>query len=268
MITSHLSTFVAKRLEYVRSIDQKIWPQESLESMPFNHASRPTLRSALMTRQSKVNVLVEIKKASPSLGELSQVSALELCKNYVKAGAKAVSVLVDQPNFKGHPQDLLDCTTHFQQLPFLFKDFVATTYQIHLAKALGASSILLMSQLLEPHEMLDLFYLSKELGLEAFVECHDLGELERAIELDPPIIGINSRDFKDPKLPIDLDTAPRLLKSLPLSWPSHIALVAQSGLSHTNDLQQLLAACPQGLPHAVQVGSSLSQAGTLPDWLV
>ena len=267
MIRSHLSTFVHQRLECVANIDQKLWPDDQLPFMPFFRATRPSLRQALMAPNGKVNILVEVKKASPSCGELSQVSALELCKNYVNAGAQALSVLVDQPNFKGHPQDLLDGVTHYPQLPFLFKDFVATAYQVRLAKALGASAVLLMSQLLEWPEMQDLFALARELGLEAFVECHDLEELERALTLHPPIVGINSRDFKDPKLTIDLGTAPRLLKQLSSPWPATTALVAQSGLSSGADLEQLLAACPKGLPHAVQIGSSLSLAGTLPAWL-
>ena len=267
MIISHLSTFVHKRLDCVRNIDQKLWPDDRLELMPFFSATRPSLRQALMAPCAKVNILVEVKKASPSLGELSQVSALELCKNYVDAGALALSVLVDQPNFKGHPQDLLDGVTHYPQLPFLFKDFVASAYQVRLAKALGASAVLLMSQLLEWPEMQDLFALAGELGLEAFVECHDIDELERALALKPPIVGINSRDFKDPKLSIDLGTTARLLKQLSCAWPAATALVAQSGLSNGEQLQQILDACPKGLPHAVQIGSSLSLAGTLPAWL-
>jgi indole-3-glycerol phosphate synthase len=268
MISSHLTSFATKRLACVESIDRQIWPAESLKEFGFYQQKRPSLREALLNPLPRINVLVEIKKASPSLGELSTCSALQMCQSYAHAGAKALSVLVDQPNFKGHPQDLFDCVAAYPHLPFLFKDFVASEYQVRLAKALGASSVLLMSQLLEFSELQKLYDLAIDLGLEPFVECHELGELERALELKPPIIGINSRDFKDKNLAIDLATAPQLLRSLGRDWPAETALVAQSGISTSDQLESLIGACPQGLPHAVQIGSSLSQAGTLPRWLV
>jgi indole-3-glycerol phosphate synthase len=265
MIESHLSSFVSKRREALKSIDQKIWPEPSLPDMPFYHAKRPSLSKALCGEQLKV--LVEVKKASPTMGELTQKKATELCQSYITSGADGVSVLVDQPNFKGHPQDLLDCTTAFPETPFLYKDFVTTSYQVHCAKALGASAILLMTQLLEPTELLELLHLAQSCDLEPFIETHSADELRWALEQKPPIIGINSRDFKTTGLPVDLKTASRILAEQTGPWPAHVTLVAQSGISKPEDLTSVTEDCPSGLPHAVQVGSSLSQHGGCPDWL-
>ena len=201
------------------------------------------------------------------MGELSQANALDMCNGYVRQGAKAISVLVDRANFNGHPKDLKDCCDAHPHLPFLHKDFVATAYQVRLAKHLGASSVLLMCQLLEPAELRDLYQLATSLGLEPFVEVHNSTELEFALELNPPIIGINSRDFKTTGMPVDLNTAPQLLKQLQEAWPKGTALVAQSGIFSANDIKTLCDSCPSGLPNAIQIGSSLSQAGEIPPWL-
>lgn len=265
MIESHLSSFVSKRLEALKVIDQERWPEESLKDMPFFTASRPSLKETLLA--TKLSILAEVKKASPTMGDLSPKPAKVMCEAYLNSGADAISVLVDQPNFKGHPEDLLQCAQAYPKTPMLYKDFVATTYQVLCAKAIGASAVLLMTQLLESSECLELLHLCHEIGLEAFVETHDAQELEWAIAQNPDIIGINSRDFKTPGLPIDLTTAGRLSSGLTKSWPSDCALVAQSGISSAEDLECVIEPCPQGLPHAVQVGSSLSQSGSLPSWL-
>jgi indole-3-glycerol phosphate synthase len=265
MIESHLSSFVSKRLDALKTIDQQRWPEESLRDMPFFAASRPSLKQTLL--EPRLSILAEVKKASPTMGELSPKPAKVMCEAYLNSGADAISVLVDQPNFKGHPEDLLNCAEAYPSTPILFKDFVATEYQVLCAKAIGASAVLLMTQLLDSSELLDLFHLSHEIGLEAFVETHDAQELDWAIAQNPDIIGINSRDFKTPGLPIDLSTAGKLSSALSHPWPRGCALVAQSGISSAEDLARVLEPCPQGLPHAVQVGSSLSQSGTLPHWL-
>ena len=271
MIESHLTQFAQRRLTSLENVDQVVFPSDQLKHSQFYSQVRPSLKEALLPSASNSDLgslrfLFEIKKASPTMGILSQVDALDLCSTYVSQGAKAISVLVDQVNFSGHPSDLMNCCQAHPSLPFLHKDFVATPYQVHLAKALGASAVLLMCQLLEPSELKELYTLATELGLEPFVETHDAGELEFALSLNPPIIGINSRDFKTKGLPLDLGTAPRLLIDVG-PWPKDIALVAQSGLFNGEDLAKLKQDCPTGLPHAVQIGSSLSQAGEIPPWI-
>jgi indole-3-glycerol phosphate synthase len=152
-------------------------------------------------------------------------------------------------------------------MPFLFKDFVATEYQVRLARALGASSVLLMTQLLEKEHLKDLYELALSLELTPFVETHHLGELEWALELEAKMIGINARDFSTKGLPIDLSTTPRRIEEVgALSFEGRV-LVAQSGLETEGDLNNLLDHCPKGLPHAVQIGSALGKAEGVPTWV-
>lgn len=264
MIQSHLTQFVDKRLQALETVDRVAFPESSLEHRASFEQKPPSLATQL--KGEKLKFLFEIKKASPTMGTLSQAKALDMCRSYVEQGAKALSVLVDSANFGGHPQDLEDCCKTYPELPFLYKDFVATAYQVKLAKAVGASSVLLMCQLLEKSELQELYALATDIGLEPFVETHDADELEFALSLGAPIIGINSRDFKTEGLPIDLKTAPTILKQLGVQNTTS-AIVAQSGVFSGDDLQSVCEDCPNGLPHAIQIGSSLSQTGGIPDWL-
>jgi indole-3-glycerol phosphate synthase len=269
MIESHLTQFAQRRLESLKTVDQLEFPIDALQDSPFYLQKRPSLRESLLPNSQsadELHFLFEIKKASPTMGTLSKIDAVDMCSTYVEQGAKAISVLVDQVNFSGHPNDLKNCCSAHSHLPFLHKDFVATSYQVQLAKSLGASSVLLMCQLLEQNELKDLYDQATAIGLEPFVEVHDANELDFALSLNPPIIGINSRDFKTKGLPIDLNTAPKLLSDLK-SWPQGVALVAQSGLFNGEDLARLRNDCPKGLPHCAQIGSSLSQAGEIPAWI-
>lgn len=265
MIESHLTGFATKRRESLQGVDQELYPEAKVEELIHAQGPRPSLRETLL--DPTCLALVEVKKASPTMGTMSEEPGVDLCRRYVEGGAKALSVLVDQVNFKGHPKDLEACVQAFPHLPFLFKDFVSTPYQVRLAKAIGASSVLLMTQLLEKEELEDLFELCRTLDLEPFVETHDREELEWTLELSPPIVGINARDFKTPGLPIDLSTAPRILADLEKPWPEQVALVAQSGVEAENQWEELRRACPAGLPHVLQIGSMLTKSGALPPWL-
>lgn len=269
MKKSHLCQYATKRLASLDQVDKKTYPEAMLfESEPKN--SRPGQLSPSLKRAggTKPHVLFEVKKASPTLGEITQVTAGDLCSGFLEMGARAVSVLVDPVNFGGHPDDLAHCVELFPETPFLWKDFVLGEYQVRLAKYLGASAVLLMTQLLEDEILKDLFQLCQSLEIEPFVETHTVQELEFALSLNPTMVGINARDFATPGLPVDLTTASNILAELKTDWPRQTVLVAQSGISSAGDLKMVLDGMPTGLPDAVQIGSGVSGAqGLAPELL-
>ena len=270
MIKSELDLFLNRRKENIKELDRLQFPL----SVVRDERNWPTLNSKLSdifikTQNTKIKVLAEIKKKSPSLGALSETDALALCESFLNGGADAISILVDNVNFGGTPKDLSTCTKAFKDTPFLYKDFVMSDYQVYLARTLGASNILLMTQVLEDEELKALFDLSVSIGLEPFIEVHNSDQLDRALKLNPNIIGINARDFSEKGLPIDLCNAGKILTNFlqNQSWPEQCFLIAQSGIDSEESYRTVVDACPDNFPHAVQIGSSVSKSGKLPDWL-
>lgn len=259
MKTSYLTKFAKARLDSIELVDKISYPESELSGKGL-FADRPKNLSSFLSRKKSLfpNVLFEVKKASPTLGRITEINSVELCGNFVKCGARAVSVLVDSANFGGHPNDLKDCVECFPELPFLWKDFVMTEYQVKLAKHLGASSVLLMTQLLESNELVTLYELALSLGVEPFVETHTEEQLSFALGLGAKFIGINARDFEVSGLPIDLSTASRIVQSVGVTWPEDAVLVAQSGIGTVDDLSSVLSGFSPELPDAVQIGSSVS----------
>lgn len=268
MIDSPLKKLVEKRKQSLSAIDQK----DFSESYVINEQHWPTARPRLSEKLkrhpgSKARILAEIKKKSPSLGELSSESAEDLCHRYIDSGCHGISILVDQVNFSGHPNDLRRCVEKFPDQAFLFKDFVTTEYQVYLARAIGASAILLMTQVLDQEHLEQLFHLSVDLGLEAFVEVHDQNQLKRALSLNPPLLGVNARDFEKDGMPVDLNTMPELWKKNKPNTAACIT-IAQSGIASKEDLETLEKDMPENTPDAFQIGSSLCASNQLPDWLI
>lgn len=270
MIKSALDPFLERRLESIETVDKQAFPPSTFDQ-PLSKKHSSAFSKSLKTnaKNSKPKVLAEVKKKSPSLGSLTEAKAIDLCKTFVEAGAHAISVLVDQVHFNGHPQDLLDCKLQYQSTPFLYKDFVLTEYQVHLASHIGADSILLMTQVLDDQELEKLYQLSLSLGLEPFIEVHTYTQYERALTLKPTIIGINARDFSTKGLPVHLNNAGKLLHTAKENntLTTDIVMVAQSGIDSPQSYTTVCEACPESLPDAVQVGSSISSSGKVPNWL-
>ncbi len=271
MIKSELDQFLNRRKENIAELDRVQFPLNFVQEEK-NWPQINTKLSDIFLNESdskKIKILAEIKKKSPSLGALSKVNALSLCESFLNDGADAISVLVDNVNFGGLPEDLKVCAEAFKDVPFLYKDFVMSEYQVYLARVLGASNVLLMTQVLEDNELSNLFELSVSIGLEPFVEVHNANQLERALNLSPKIIGINARDFSSKGLPIDLCNAGKLLNNYieDQPWPDGCFLIAQSGIDSKESFQTVVDACPKKFPHAVQIGSSVSRSGSLPGWL-
>jgi indole-3-glycerol phosphate synthase len=205
---------------------------------------------AMALRQPGVSVIAEIKRKSPSGGELRpDLSPADLAQLYAASGAVALSVLTDQRYFGGSDADL----TAAQQasgLPALRKDFVIDPYQILEAGELGADAVLLIVRALSDGLLAELLELTHACGMEALVETHSAAEVERALAAGARVIGVNNRDLDT--LITDVSLAPRLRPLV----PGTCVFVAESGISRPEDVAVLLEA---GVD-AVLVGESLLRA--------
>lgn len=209
---------------------------------------RPSFRAAL--RRSHVSVIAEIKRRSPSAGAIREdLDPGARAALYAANGAAAISVLTDTPYFGGSLEDLREAAGECA-LPLLRKDFILDEVQVLEARAAGASAILLIVRVLTRERLGQLLRSAQDLGLDALVEVHDQRELDLALELDAPVIGVNSRDLDT--FAIDVVSAWRLVSHIP---GDRIA-VAESGLRGTNDVVLAAAA---GVD-AVLIGTALSSA--------
>ena len=179
----------------------------------------------------KAGVITEIKKASPSKGILREnFNPAEIACSYEQHGSACLSVLTDVDYFQG-------CNAYLQEaraacsIPVLRKDFTIDPYQVYEARAIGADAILLIVACLELNQMKDLEACAHELGLDVLVEVHNAPELEQALELKTPLLGINNRNLKT--FEVTLQTTLSLLSMV----PSNKTLVTESGILNRADVQ-------------------------------
>jgi indole-3-glycerol phosphate synthase len=181
-----------------------------------------------------INIIAEVKKASPSKGVIKEnFDPVEIAKSYEKGGAKAISVLTDKKFFQGSPFYLRQ-VAEAVNLPVLRKDFIIDEFQIYGAKALGASSFLLIAAILDESQLKDFIDLGRELGMEPLVETHSEEEVEKALKCGAEIIGVNNRDLKT--FNVSLETT---LKLLPLIKSENKTLVSESGIKGKEDIIKL-----------------------------
>lgn len=207
-------------------------------------AARPDFREALRGKAS-LDVIAEYKTQSPSLGAIARPSLAEQVTRYEKAGAAALSVLTEPTRFGGSWEDL-ETAARAVSIPVLMKDFVVEPAQVREAAHRGASAVLLIVRCLEEPQLDELAALAGELGLTPLVECHDRNELDRALEVEGAVIGVNNRDLET--LDIDRTLAPRLLSEM----PKDRVVVAESGYHAPDDVRDV-----RGLADAVLIGSAL-----------
>ncbi|ETD69883.1 indole-3-glycerol-phosphate synthase [Pelistega indica] len=173
-------------------------------------------------------VIAEIKKASPSKGVIREdFNPIEIATTYANNGATCLSVLTDRTYFQGSP-DYLRQARASCSLPVLRKDFIIDPYQIINSRALGADCILLIVSALSDAQLNELEAATLELGMDALIEVHDHTELERALNLKSPLIGINNRNLRN--FEVSLDNTIKLLNDI----PTDRVVITESGI-HTHD---------------------------------
>ena len=213
--------------------------------------ANPVLDVLPSLQSSKLSVIAEVKRSSPSKGALAEIlDPADLAISYQAGGATAVSVLTESRKFGGSLADLAAVRSAVN-IPILRKDFMVDEYQIFEARAYGADIILLIVAALSDLQLSEYFALAKSLGMQVLVETHTLDEVERALLLDPEIIGVNARDLTT--LKIDLDAFDRLAKAI----PHGIVKVAESGIS---SLQDVISYRNSGA-EAILVGEALVKDG-------
>jgi indole-3-glycerol phosphate synthase len=198
----------------------------------------------------RVRLIAEVKRGSPSRGlfraDLDPVAQAGI---YAGAGAAAVSVLTDARYFHGSLDDLVNVRAAVS-VPVLRKEFIVDEYQLWEARAAGADAVLLIVAALEDAALRDLLHAAKGAGLATLVEVHTAGELDRALRLGAPVIGVNNRDLQT--LTTSLEPSLRLLPQIP---PGPLT-VSESGLASGADVARVVAAGA----HAVLVGETLLRA--------
>ncbi|OFB36357.1 indole-3-glycerol phosphate synthase [Mycolicibacterium sp. (ex Dasyatis americana)] len=211
----------------------------------------PPLNVMSALREPGIAVIAEVKRASPSRGELANIAdPAQLAQAYEAGGARVISVLTEQRRFNGSLADL-DAVRAAVSIPVLRKDFIVKPYQIHEARAHGADLLLLIVAALEQSVLESLLERTESLGMTALVEVHTEEEADRALQAGAKLIGVNARDLKT--LAVDRDCFARIAPGL----PSDVIRVAESGVRGTADL---LAYAGAGAD-AVLVGEGLVTSG-------
>lgn len=209
-----------------------------------------SLASAIDVGSDRLGLIAEVKKASPSAGIIAKdFDPVSQAKKYADAGASAISVLTDEKYFKGK----LEYLTQIQQIvdvPVLRKDFIVHESQIYEASVAGADAILLIVAALSQEDLKRLFDCANTYQLEVLMEVHDLPELERALETDVKIIGVNNRNLKT--FEVDLKNT----ESISEEVPEDILFVSESGIKTPQDAS-LVASWGAD---AVLVGETLMRA--------
>ncbi|HEX5697216.1 MAG TPA: indole-3-glycerol phosphate synthase TrpC [Rhodoferax sp.] len=236
-MTDILDKIVAVKREEVAAAIQR----KSLAAMRFDAESRVLTRDFVGALRAKIAagqpaVIAEIKKASPSKGVLrADFIPADIAQSYAEYGAACLSVLTDVQFFQGCI-DYLKQARASCQLPVLRKDFMIDAYQIYESRSMGADAVLLIAACLNDAQMKDFEQIAHGLDMAVLVEVHDAQELERALKLKTPLIGVNNRNLKT--FEVSLDTTLRLMRDI----PADRLLVCESGIHSRDDVLRMGAA--------------------------
>ena len=225
-----------KRQEVATALKRK-----SLEAVRADAESRVLTRDFVGALRQKIAaghaaVIAEVKKASPSKGVLREdFIPADIAQSYAEHGAACLSVLTDKEFFQGSV-DYLKQARASCDLPVLRKDFMVDAYQVYEARAMGADCILLIAACLADAQMAELEAVARSLDMAVLVEVHDAEELQRALKLKTPLVGINNRNLRT--FEVSLDTTLGMLKDV----PADRLLITESGILNRADVQKMRAA--------------------------
>lgn len=230
-------------------------PEDELTRLNASLPKPPSFAAALRRADGKLAVISEIKRRSPSAGDIKAgASSVEQAKRYQAAGADALSVLTDEKFFGGTLDDLRCVTAHFRTVaparPCIRKDFFLHPVQVLQAREAGASAILIIVRALNDDEMKTLAAAATAAGLDALFEIHNEPDLARALAHGAKIIGVNNRDLAVFKT--DLALSERLIPK----FPRDVTAISESGIFTAADAARVRAAGA----HAVLVGEALMKA--------
>lgn len=208
---------------------------------------------AAALRKPGLSIIAEVKRSSPSQGQIANLDPVEAAEAYLRGGARAISVLTEERHFGGRLEYLGDIADAVE-LPLLRKDFTVHPQQIVEAKGSGASAVLLIVAVLQEATAAYLAY-AKSFAMDALVEVHDTYELDLALAAGADIIGVNNRNLQT--LDVDTSNAPRLIAKARAAGFTGL-LVAESGYKDASELVAL-----KGVADAVLIGTSLAGSGNL-----
>jgi len=234
----------AKRAQVARDKEQ-LSPRRVIELA--TSAPPPRDFGAALRREGRVNVIAEIKKASPSRGNIQARAAVaEIAGAYARAGAAALSVLTESRFFLGSGADLAEAKRAVE-VPVLRKDFVLEEYQVYESRVMGADSLLLITRILSSKGLSTLIGVARSLHMEPLVEVHSDDEAQQAVDSGAAVIGVNNRDLAT--LGVSIENSLRIGPRLPAS----VVRVSESGIETRLDIERLRAA---GF-HAFLIGERL-----------
>lgn len=232
MITDILSQIVAHKLQEIEWFKSEIPEHQMKKNAQQPRVIRSFLNALKQPGAKGINIIAEIKRASPSKGVIRHdLNPGLLAREYEIAGAAALSVLTDQRFFQGSFEDL-QAARNAVHLPVLRKDFIISPYQIYQSVAIGADAILLIARILTKQQLTEYINICHDFQLDVLVEIHSEQELEIATGAGAQLIGINNRNLKT--FQTDIQTAIRLA---PLLAPYQIA-VAESGIRSAEDIRK------------------------------
>ena len=246
-----LKKILARKAEEISERNQRLSLAELRQMVAKLPPTRPFRERLEQTiADSQPAIIAEIKRASPSKGLLRDpFHPADIARSYSAFGATCLSVLTDRDFFQGH-EDFLRETQTACLLPILRKDFIIDPYQVYEARLIGADCVLLIVAALDDTVLRDLTRLTITLGMDVLVEVHDAEELERALALNAPLIGINNRDLRtfETRLDTTLNLLPRI--------PADRIVVTESGIHTSADVTLMRE---HGV-HAFLVGEAFMRA--------
>ena len=212
---------------------KRVLPEVALKIAVEKKVAPPRDFAGALSRTGGINIISELKKASPSRGVIRQEYApAALAASLEEAGAAALSVLTEEDFFSGSLADLKEAS-RVTKIPILRKDFIVDPWQVWETRAAGADSFLLIAAILGDSSLRELLDLGRSLKMEALVEVHSREELKRALATGARIVGVNNRDLRD--FQVHVETSLELAEAIP---DDRIA-VSESGLRSHNDLVRL-----------------------------